>query len=88
MAGVDAVPLGMRFTKPRWMRDGACLEHPELSWFPERGMPTAPAKAVCASCLVRDECLAYALDNPLMHGIWGATSDRERRAMKRRQHAA
>ena len=41
-------------------------------------------KAVCASCQVREECLAHALRWPFeKHGIWGGTSERERRVMRR-----
>ena len=37
------------------------------------------AKAVCRSCPVRFECLAYALRNKVEHGVWGGLTDRERR---------
>lgn len=43
------------------------------------------AKAVCTGCPVRTECLAYALDHRIEHGIWGGMSDRERRALLRRR---
>ena len=46
----------------------------------------APAKAVCSGCPVRVECLAYALAEPQLQGVWGGTSDTERRALRR--HAA
>jgi WhiB family redox-sensing transcriptional regulator len=72
--------------RPKWQRDGLCLEHPELSWFPSKGQPTAPAKAVCSRCLVRPECLAFAIDND-ERGVWGGTSEAERRAMRRDQAA-
>jgi Transcription factor WhiB len=63
-----------------WTRDAACLEHPELSWFPRQGAPSAPAKQVCRECLVQCECLAYALEQePGLPGVWGATSPKERR---------
>ncbi len=39
-----------------WMRDGLCQEYPHVNFFPERGDPLGPAKAVCAHCAVRDEC--------------------------------
>jgi WhiB family redox-sensing transcriptional regulator len=42
----------------------------------------AEAKAVCAGCPVRPECLAFALQRDL-HGIWGATTEDERRLMRR-----
>ncbi|MFV6049986.1 WhiB family transcriptional regulator [Streptomyces sp. NPDC056297] len=43
------------------------------------------AKAVCNGCPVRTECLAYALDQRIEHGVWGGTTDRERRALLRRR---
>jgi hypothetical protein len=48
--------------RPGWMRDAACREHPSVTWHPDRGEPTEPAKAICRGCLVRVQCLAYALD--------------------------
>jgi Transcription factor WhiB len=79
---------------PSWMADGLCNEYVEQAndWFPERGQHDAEmrARAVCGRCLVRAECLAYALemvehDSP---GIWGGTSARERRALRRTAIAA
>ena len=68
-----------------WLTRAACRGmDPEL-FFPERGEPTEPAKAVCAGCPVRGECLDYALTNVERFGIWGGLSERERRAIRRRQ---
>jgi len=39
------------------------------------------AKAVCAACPVRKECLTYALRTREPHGIWGGLSEVERRAV-------
>jgi WhiB family transcriptional regulator, redox-sensing transcriptional regulator len=44
------------------------------------------AKAVCRSCPVRWECLAYALKNRVEHGVWGGLTDRERRRVLNRAH--
>jgi len=44
----------------------------------------APARAVCARCLVLDECRTWALeqpDNPA--GVWGGLSSQERAKMRR-----
>ena len=76
----EAFTEGLR--PPAWQRDAACLEHPEVEFFPDRGVSTAAAKAVCAGCLVREDCLAYALDNGIKHGIFGGTSERERRRLR------
>ncbi|MFG3282070.1 WhiB family transcriptional regulator [Streptomyces sp. NPDC048111] len=43
------------------------------------------AKALCAGCPVRVECLAHALDHRIEHGIWGGMTERERRALLRRR---
>ena len=63
-----------------WHADAACKEHvDDVQWFPERGESSAPAKAVCAACLVNVECLAFALAERIEHGVWAGTSARQRR---------
>lgn len=67
----------------------ACrTEDPEL-FFPISDMgpgarQVAEAKAVCARCPVRTDCLDYAIDAGLDHGIFGGQTERERRALLRR----
>jgi WhiB family transcriptional regulator, redox-sensing transcriptional regulator len=46
------------------------------------------AKEICRDCPVRRECLAYAMDAPIDHGIWGGMTERERRRYRRRAGAA
>ncbi|MFJ8431311.1 WhiB family transcriptional regulator [Kitasatospora sp. NPDC094019] len=41
------------------------------------------AKAVCGRCPVSRECLDWAL-NVAVEGIWGGTTETERRAIRRR----
>jgi WhiB family redox-sensing transcriptional regulator len=43
------------------------------------------AKAVCAACPVRAECLAFALETHQDYGIWGDCDDDERRALRRQR---
>ena len=48
----------------------------------------ARAKAVCARCPIRQRCLDYAIDSHQAFGVWGGTSEDERRriaARRRRQ---
>ena len=74
-------------TPPEWMAEGLCAQvDPEL-WFPEKGGPTRQAKAVCARCAVRPECLAYALAHDDRFGVWGGVSERDRRRMTRTARA-
>ena len=42
----------------------------------------AKAKAICATCRVRRECLAFALQTGQIHGIWGGTTEHERAAAR------
>jgi len=66
-----------------WQTFGACAGgDPEL-WFPERGESCKEAKAVCAGCVVRAECLEHALARPEKFGVWGGKSERERRRLRR-----
>lgn len=76
--------------KPAWMADGLCREpaYSDVSWFPERGGDSATPKAVCGRCAVRGECLDYALAGDDRHGIWGGTSERERRRLRREGQTA
>lgn len=43
------------------------------------------AKAVCAACPVRSECLDYALDHRMDSGIWGGLTEKERRVILKRR---
>ena len=52
-------------------------------FFPERGQSTREAKEVCRGCVVREDCLEYALANGEKFGIWGGMSERERRRLRR-----
>jgi WhiB family redox-sensing transcriptional regulator len=66
-----------------WRKDAACLETPNVNFFPGRGEPTKATKAVCDTCLVRAECLEYAIVNVEVFGIWGGTSEQQRRQMRK-----
>jgi len=65
-----------------WQDKGACVGRPSAIFFPRRGENASRAKAVCAGCPVRDECLEYALANGERFGVWGGKSERERRRIR------
>lgn len=73
-----------RLTDTEWMRDAKCRDMPPNFFFPNDGVGVEAAKKICAECVVREECLDYALANKIEHGVWGGTSERERRRMSRR----
>lgn len=71
------------FRKLPWASTAACRSLPSEIFFPERGQPTEPAKAVCATCDHVIECHEYAMNFPKAQGIWGGRSERERRRIRR-----
>ena len=73
---------------PSWQDEANCLGVDPDLFFPERGASTREAKEVCRGCVVREECLEYALVNGEKFGIWGGLSERERRRMRRQRGGA
>ena len=43
------------------------------------------AKAICASCAVRQSCLEYSLAAREREGVWGGLTERERRRIVRQR---
>lgn len=52
---------------------------------PEREIRERQAKALCASCPVRGDCLAYAISRPEKYGTWGGLNEEERASERRRR---
>ena len=78
------VDIASSQSEPRvWQEYANCLGVDPDLFFPERGASTKEAKEVCRGCVVRDECLEYALSNGEKFGIWGGMSERERRRIRR-----
>ena len=76
--------VDLRVTVLDWQNRGLCLGTDPDKFFPAQGESQAPAKAICAQCPVKRECLEYALARPEQHGIWGGLSERERKRLRRR----
>ena len=71
-----------------WQDEANCLGVDPDLFFPERGASTREAKEVCRGCVVRLDCLEYALVNGEKFGIWGGLSERERRRLRRQRAQA
>lgn len=90
VTGEGDTPAGNPFRAPQqrpepddWRYWAACLEvDPEL-FHPAKGKPAAPAKMICADCVVAFECLEFALAHEMTFGVWGGLSERERRRLHR-----
>ncbi|MGW0705528.1 WhiB family transcriptional regulator [Streptomyces sp. NPDC002643] len=71
-----------------WRERAACLrEDPDLFFPIGAGGLTLEqidaAKAVCARCSVLEQCLEWAVETGNVEGVWGGTTESERRAMRR-----
>jgi len=78
-------------TDNSWKSDAACAGHPEPDMFfpdPKAVDVQAEAKAVCAVCPVRAECLLDALTLAETQGVRGGLTQQERRPWHRRAKAA
>jgi WhiB family redox-sensing transcriptional regulator len=69
-----------------WKRQANCMGVDPDLFVPERGSSTREAKEVCRGCVVREDCLEFALENGEKFGIWGGLSERERRRIRRRRN--
>ena len=79
---LDAVVDRVRMT---WRTQAACIDMPVEIFFPTPGPQLYKhvklALKVCHACPVRSDCLEYALsfDDLALPGIYGGTTERERR---------
>jgi len=72
---VEADPLA-------WRADALCAQTDPEAFFPDKGGSTRDAKRICGECDVRAQCLEWALEHDERFGIWGGTSERERRKLR------
>ena len=71
-------------TQP-WMQHGECAgigPENDRIFFPQRGESSSEARTMCAKCKVTEDCLEYALRTNQQYGIWGGTSNRERKRIR------
>src|SRR5262245_43211966 len=72
-----------------WMTEGACQEQDPDLFFPIGTQLDADqireATSICDRCDVESECLRYALNHRIKHGIWGGRTEQERQSLIRRR---
>ncbi len=79
---VDTLPpdFGELLERPAWQARAACRGMDAALFFPEPTDDQTVAKSICASCLVRAQCLAFGLREG--EGIWGGQNGRDRRKLR------
>ncbi|HLI54092.1 MAG TPA: WhiB family transcriptional regulator [Acidimicrobiales bacterium] len=74
---------------PAWRQRAACRGVDPDIFYPVSDEEAEDAKAICATCPVRQLCLDWALANREKEGVWGGATERERRRiLRRRRHSA
>lgn len=77
--------LGQNVNGKSWRDYANCFGVDPDLFFPEGGASTREARECCRGCVVREECLDYALVNGEKFGIWGGLTERERRRVRRQR---
>ncbi|MBW3594913.1 MAG: WhiB family transcriptional regulator [Actinobacteria bacterium] len=68
-----------------WRAQALCAKFDPNLFFAPGAVEHKEAKRVCRECPVRMECLTYAMNTPVDHGIWGGMTERERRRHRRQR---
>ena len=71
-----------------WAERGACVGHDLNVFFPTEGGSVDEAVAICSACVVRAECLDYAVTTGVDAGVWGGMSARQRQRARRARSGA
>ena len=68
-----------------WLARRACRPDDLDLFFATRSRKVRRAKAICADCPVRQDCLDHAIADPSTRGVWGGLTEPERRHERRRR---
>jgi WhiB family redox-sensing transcriptional regulator len=92
LRGVTDARLQLTATEvASWRSSAACSGLPHSIFFPaveatEEDM--AYAVEICGICPVTEACLEFALETNQRSGVWGGTSEEDRKALRRKWLAA
>ena len=83
-----ALTLPVTMENEDWRADAACRDTDPDLFFPVGTTgpaieQIASAKAVCGECDAQAECLEFALATNQDSGVWGGTSEEERRQLRK-----
>lgn len=68
-----------------WRDDAACRDADVELFFAHDDASIEAALSFCRTCPVRQECLEYALQAGERYGVWGGTTELERRQLARQR---
>ena len=81
--------MALSIVHETWHLKASCRGPESALFFPpsvaerreDRDAREAKAKSICAACVVRVECLDFAIRVHEPHGIWGGLNEHERAAL-------
>jgi WhiB family transcriptional regulator, redox-sensing transcriptional regulator len=73
----------IKWTEQKWRHRAACKGEPTAVFFAVQGQEVRAARKICNNCPVRIECLTWAVEESIQHGIFGGLVPRERRALRK-----
>ena len=83
-AGLDIDMLPADPSPPDvWQEKAACFGIDPDMFFPISEEEAGPALAFCGACRIRETCLSWALKNGERYGVWGGTTEQQRRRLQR-----
>jgi WhiB family redox-sensing transcriptional regulator len=68
---------------PTWTELAQCRGEDRGLFFPSVGASSTKARTICSICRVREACLAYAMADSELTGVWGGTTTQERKKLRR-----
>lgn len=82
----DAAPLDIAGGEDEedtpWRSRAACRNLDATLWYPPKGRTAKQGREICAACPVSARCLEHAIETFERQGLWGGSSDRQRRRLR------
>lgn len=66
-----------------WAVFAACKDEEGMTFFPQTRDEEVQALTICEICPVSEDCLDHALETNERFGVWGGTTEKERRRLSR-----
>jgi WhiB family transcriptional regulator, redox-sensing transcriptional regulator len=83
-AEIDVQSLPQQVSPPdHWQERAACYGLDPEVFFPTTEEEAGLALSYCGVCPVREMCLAWAVQNGERYGVWGGTTEQQRRRLIR-----
>lgn len=86
LAPIRGTPSTPEPVEPDWRDLANCADMDPALFFPKENVAAArhiELRIVCAGCVVREQCLDFALSTNQAHGFWGGMNENERRRVRK-----